>query len=667
MDLKKTWQRLRVSRNNSWASATKLLPNASKSSSILERNEQDASLNYSNLQEKKEEIRVLEILPGEDHEEVRCRLKHHSCLKSFPRYTALSYCWGNLTDLVPITVNGCPHQVTRNLEAALRALRKSGRNSIWVDALCINQKDKVEQGHQILRMKDIYKNGIETIAWLGNDHGGHAELGFTRLELLARKTPRAEFEESIAELLRGRTGWSKTLAAWPAVQALLDFPYWQRTWIIQELALSPRVMFLWGQHETSLNTLNDAVAVLRENKPKSNCFERGYKDIVYLLHILERTKAIAGKKGMGMDMETILSFSRRSLATKPEDKMFGVVGLCFDGSILLPNPSYLDPLDTILRNMTILRIKLRDGDKRSRARPMDLICIDNPTTQKRRDLPSWVTDWPKMWIGAPGDPWASSDSRGLRAGYQACGKSKAEANFLENDMILSVRGYVFDIVRSTSAVMLIDNEKHQNYVSPAMLDQDSSTTFSRNDNIYGNEDNLYEAIWRTLFADRALESKEKAPVFYRDHLNTLWYEDGKQYESRRNRRAYQNVSTVRTFEIYGRTIEAWTQYKPTSEPTSKLAVPKTKAEQGDFIRALKFRDMDHRRLITTGKGYVGLAHAQSVIGDKICLLMGCTMPMILRPYEGGYRLVGETYVHGIMDGEFWYKQSKGAMETFNIK
>ncbi len=36
----------------------------------------------------------------------------------------------------------------------------------------------------------------------------------------------------------------------------------------------------------------------------------------------------------------------------------------------------------------------------------------------------------------------------------------------------------------------------------------------------------------------------------------------------------------------------------------------------------------HSRVMVTGKGYVGRAHAQTLIEDKICLLQGCTMPMV---------------------------------------
>jgi hypothetical protein len=42
-------------------------------------------------------------------------------------------------------------------------------------------------------------------------------------------------------------------------------------------------------------------------------------------------------------------------------------------------------------------------------------------------------------------------------------------------------------------------------------------------------------------------------------------------------------------------------------------------------------------------------------GDVICVLYGGTVPFMLRPKEkemGGYYVVGEAYVDGIMDGEY---------------
>ncbi|PTB38997.1 uncharacterized protein TrAFT101_007024 [Trichoderma asperellum] len=53
------------------------------------------------------------------------------------------------------------------------------------------------------------------------------------------------------------------------------------------------------------------------------------------------------------------------------------------------------------------------------------------------------------------------------------------------------------------------------------------------------------------------------------------------------------------------------------------------------------------------KSLFGLAPKEAEEGDLVCILFGCTVPVILRPIEdlGLYKLVGEAYVHGVMDGE----------------
>jgi hypothetical protein len=61
----------------------------------------------------------------------------------------------------------------RRIFKALRALReipevKRGTR-IWVDALCINQKDIAEKNIEVKRMGDIYKQADRVISWLGDE------------------------------------------------------------------------------------------------------------------------------------------------------------------------------------------------------------------------------------------------------------------------------------------------------------------------------------------------------------------------------------------------------------------------------------------------------------------------------------------------------------------
>lgn len=48
---------------------------------------------------------------------------------------------------------------------------------------------------------------------------------------------------------------------------------------------------------------------------------------------------------------------------------------------------------------------------------------------------------------------------------------------------------------------------------------------------------------------------------------------------------------------------------------------------------------------------MGLAPVGSMPGDAICVVQGCSIPLVMRPKGDHWILIGESYVHGIMDGE----------------
>ena len=60
-----------------------------------------------------------------------------------------------------------------------------------------------------------------------------------------------------------------------------------------------------------------------------------------------------------------------------------------------------------------------------------------------------------------------------------------------------------------------------------------------------------------------------------------------------------------------------------------------------------------RRLYATDSGYLGVANQSCHVGDLVYVLLGGDMPYVLRRLSTGkYQSKGETYVHGIMDGEY---------------
>lgn len=77
---------------------------------------------------------------------------------------------------------------------------------------------------------------------------------------------------------------------------------------------------------------------------------------------------------------------------------------------------------------------------------------------------------------------------------------------------------------------------------------------------------------------------------------------------------------------------------------------------GDFVglAALALQDiMLSRRLLMTEQGYIGMAPAEARKGDKICLLLGRRVPVLLRKREeGGYELVGDVYVQTMSENNY---------------
>jgi len=70
------------------------------------------------------------------------------------------------------------------------------------------------------------------------------------------------------------------------------------------------------------------------------------------------------------------------------------------------------------------------------------------------------------------------------------------------------------------------------------------------------------------------------------------------------------------------------------------------------IRISVLRGTTRKRMFKTETGYMGIAHRSVELGDKIFVLIGGDMPFVLRPFGGNYfGFGGESYVHGIMDGE----------------
>ena len=257
---------------------------------------------------------------------------------SWGDYVALSYTWGDTGDTRNMVVNGHQVAVGTNLESALRVLRhkqpiKSGYK-IWVDALCINQQDTVERSQEVRRMGKIYSQARVVVIWLGNEaRESDSAMDLIRTLSVACNTGQ---DKALGDSLRQQRDLLGQ-GCWRAFSELLDRPYWDRLWVLQEIALGGgRTVILCGQQAVTWSEFYAAA------------YSFGTHNIDLMFSLINQERKDAGLPASGLkrnklihlDMEQsvqagraesqfmcMLDLGRKSLATDPRDKVYGLLGM----------------------------------------------------------------------------------------------------------------------------------------------------------------------------------------------------------------------------------------------------------------------------------------------------------------------------------------------------
>ncbi|KAK3996586.1 heterokaryon incompatibility protein-domain-containing protein [Cladorrhinum sp. PSN332] len=163
-----------------------------------------------------------------------------------------------------------------------------------------------------------------------------------------------------------------------------------------------------------------------------------------------------------------------------------------------------------------------------------------------------------------------------------------------------------------------------------------------------------DTLWRLLVADRTPQGGRPPQWYKRACLHGLV--DGKVSD------AYGNVHTVITTSRQRKIGELTTKYFKRVEAVVwqrrifeiDVTVESTDEEGGIVsVDTLK---------------YFGLGPEGSQVGDVVCILYGCSVPVVLKAaknseVEGLYEMVGEAYVHGVMDGEAMAEVDNGPVES----
>ena len=196
--------------------------------------EVDTSLIYQPLENR--EIRVITLAPGKWDDEIACSLKTVS-LDDNPSYETLSYVWGDpQLRKKTISLQQRRFQVTPSLESALRHLRhEETERTMWVDAVCINQRDDEEKSVQVKQMQLIYARTSHLVIWVGEVSGdSDLEMETVRQvggELKGGSVCDVDLADVslIKSLLRERKAFDPK--PWVAANRLLRRDWFERAWV----------------------------------------------------------------------------------------------------------------------------------------------------------------------------------------------------------------------------------------------------------------------------------------------------------------------------------------------------------------------------------------------------------------------------------------------------
>ncbi|KAK4452528.1 heterokaryon incompatibility protein-domain-containing protein [Podospora aff. communis PSN243] len=624
-------------------------------------------------------IRLLDLHPGTPSSPLSCTLREISLLSSpRPQYNAISYCWGGQTPSLAITCNSASLLITANLHDALCRFRSEDEVvSLWADAVCINQADLDEKSAQVPLMGVIYRSAREVWVWLG-DVGGvgdgaegevaalagfagemEGRFGMGVWDLVRSSEPGVRRAWRAAGMVEGLMGYSEE--GWRGLLGLLGSPWWQRVWVVQEVALaSGRVWLHWGT-ELSRASWEDVVAAFLCWGKISSLGQMAAMDDVQCVLRLEWTRETVQRGGVGVMW--LLHSNTSALATDARDMVCGMLGMApmeADGKTADPFifPDYR--VDVAVFYQRVMEKLLSRFPKFYALSSLGL-GVETPGGRVP-NLPSWVVDWttPRIARNSPNATDAAKSDKKFEYGTLSTGDpcltNIHPKIYKITGNVLTLSGFIIDQVSDTTNVMAqtrLTSLMESNSSSPMIAaghilatqytaiqtwQYPSLTTYPPT-----GEDSL-QAVIATIHRGRPPKSLASANA---KHLLREYFRFSKHCSYLRSSltshyRLLFSLGMGLITAVAVTRVLAWAAWR------------RPKVEHVTAFRDAGSWMVDQTPFRTQG-GLIGISHSLHLQkGDCVALVRGGVAPLVLRPAEGGtWRIVGEAYVHGVMNGEMF--------------
>jgi hypothetical protein len=630
--------------------------------------------------------------------------------------------WGKEKDWTKsIMVNGAGILVGSNLECALRHLQYSDiAPAIWIDAISINQKDNHEKSDQIPRMQSIYSGAQQVIVWLGpvtedSDRIADFLVQFHKTLRQRFNVPpypkyplidyinfqaESDVDEFIDTIIQStpsvRSKFSSMLHFLNAfVSFVTSRAWWFRVWIIQEFVTAPKYFFQVGSRKLGTEELGTFLAILvglmgrsflSSMRPVMGSPQLTAK-IISLGWILEMHayREVYHKKGRPQpSLYEILcrTYCRPPNTTENEldagddrDRVYALLGLVepsetdaknqpFDFTkdnhkTLVPEVDYNKPCHEVF--VDLVQHVLEGGD-------LDILALCQPWNHQgasgpfalgsydRLDpskLPSWAPNWTQL-IQIPNVWWKVGQKGRKVLGnglFSASSTRIAEVSFttncsnddLYNIYSMTLRGILVDQVLEVKSLYLRSSATQPSdvYSLFGTLFKEIQLLCEASEQLGYNpysSTQLQEAMWRI-------------PIW--DHEPNL-HDDTVQRATSLSKDRY--LKLVESLDDMNNSPLRSEQ----KTPNTRISSTENNSIDVNIYIGYMFAGSPMRPFITK-RGYIGLGPITIRPDDMICIFFGAQVPHVLQRRSGGcsgYTLLGQAYIHGIMDGELMRDDNK---------
>lgn len=617
--------------------------------------EEILSFQYGELPGGKGQFRLIILSPALKIEAPLKAHVLHSSLDERPIYNALSYTWGDPNFTFEIYLDDCIFWITENLDAALRQLRHNSESrTLWVDAICINQRNTTERNQQVTQMRKIYEQSERVDVWLGpgTESSSNTLRLLESIAVIVREQelglgisqpPTAEVTQIVQPIAASQLKDLSVDARWlEDVKDVLNRQWWSRVWIQQELGVASQAAFLCGT--STINWLD---------------FSLGMHFLKYLMLAGEGQfaqnpsflKAFLGP-GITLDLRQEWNKKRFSLldvvsthgslkfgnASDPRDRVFALLGVAEDDLGIRPDYNLSTAeVYCVLVKAQIQSVNIKDS------RRLSILSFSQEKTFKRiENIASWAPDW-----SAYMDTCIASTSLSMDAVYYAGG------NIFDGMPVsrdgdwgcLRVLGTTIGTINHLGPNCRITPE--QQYPSKQLVELYLScmylisalSVFAENlsRDPSDREGDINSTMWRILIHDKAFFQgltlvEERAP-----HSN------------------------AHIFKVMLGEEEPPEDLLPT-----EIDVIRRGRYSEQYMRAMESRG-HFRRSFWSNRGYLVIASHFVEEGDILCVLGGAEVPFVLRKVNSHYILMGEAYVDGIMDGEAMEGKKREDLEIFELR